>query len=154
VRLRFVAVALALTLPAAASSQSDTLAVGSRIRVSIAAPSGSPNVFIGNLERIDGDSLILGIPAGKGSIHLSRIAVGDIAVSDGRESRLRNAVRHSWIMLPGFISLATVPTTSHKTPHWAALRNTRYMLMASLAVPLFIPTPPERWRRDLSWMRR
>src|SRR5437763_994653 len=81
----FAAAALVpLTL---AAQTSDSLRVGDRIRVTVAASRGNTNVFIGTLDRLSPDTLVVAIPGGKGSVILPRLAISEISKSAGHESR-------------------------------------------------------------------
>src|SRR5215212_9893442 len=89
-RMLTAALAAALTLPALLPAQvSDTLHVGERVRVNVAASRSYTNVFVGNIASMSPDTLVLELPGYKGRILLPRLAIGEIAVTNGRESRFR-----------------------------------------------------------------
>jgi hypothetical protein len=77
------------TLPSLFEAQVvDSLVIGDRVRVRVAATRGTTNLFIGNVASLARDTLTLSIPGGKGAIILQRAAVSEVAIENGRESRL------------------------------------------------------------------
>ena len=75
-RIGFVATLAVGLLGSKASAQfRDTLQVGDRVRVRVAATRGTTNLFVGNLASLSPDTLVIDIPGGKGTITLPRAAV-------------------------------------------------------------------------------
>ena len=139
----------------APAPSTDTLHIGDRVRVRVSATRGNTNLFIGSVAAITHDTITLAIPGGKGTIILPRASIGEIGISDGRESRFRNLP----MMLPMIASTALIATLPYPSsgPHANALRNQRYVLLGSqvlLLGRLFGRTPPERWRPLYSWLDR
>jgi protein involved in polysaccharide export with SLBB domain len=138
----------------AAPPATDTLNIGDRVRVRVAATRGNTNLFIGSVSAMSHDTLTLAIPGGKGTIILPRASISEIGVSDGRESHLRN-IPYMAPMLVSTALTATLPMPDG--PHTNGLRNRRYLLLAAEALLLghvFSRTPPERWRPLYSWLDR
>jgi hypothetical protein len=147
----FAAVVFPSTLLA---QQSDSLRMGDRVRVTVAATRGNTNVFIGNVDRVTPDTLFIGLPGGKGLITLPRLAVSEVSISDGRESRWSNLPRVAPLLVPTAMILS-MPTP--KTPHWAGLRNQRYALVGlsiGLASMRIAKTQPERWKPVYGWLHQ
>src|SRR4051812_9141208 len=154
--LRWIVAASAVALPSLVVSQApDSLHVGDRVRVRVAATRGNTNLFVGNVASLTPDTLIVDIPGGKGSIILPRAAIFEIAIGNGRESRWANLPRVApFLFAP--IMLATAPTIYHGS-HANALRNQRYALVALTSLPVIFQlrrTPPERWQPVYSWLDR
>jgi len=131
----------------------DSLHAGDRVRVRVAATRGNTNLFVGNVASISPETLVVDIPGGKGTITLPRAAISEVAITDGRESRLANLPQ----ILPFLVSpvlLASAPTIEHG-PHANGLRNWRYVLIGVSSLPMmlhFRRTPAERWRPVYSWL--
>jgi hypothetical protein len=144
---------LALTTPTIASGQtSDSLNLGERVRVRVAATRGYTNLFFGSISALSADTLILDIPGGKGTIILPRVAISEVAKTAGRESRFRNLPR-TLPLIASTVMFATLPTLHG--PHSNALNNQRYVLVALSALPLvsmFMRTPPEHWEPTTRWL--
>ena len=84
---RSIVLAAMIASPLTVHSQAaDSLRVGERVRVRVAATRG-PNMFVGEVASISPDTLVMSIPGGKGSITLPRLAISEVALSDGRQSR-------------------------------------------------------------------
>ena len=132
---------------------SDSVRVGDRVRVRVAATRGNTNLFVGNVATISPETLVVDIPGGKGTITLARAAISEVAVSNGRESRFANLSR----LLPAAVvpvTIATMPTI-HDGPHANGFRNRRYVLLGLSALPLlmhFRRTPAEHWEPVYSWL--
>ena len=145
---------LALTMPATTFGQtSDSLSVGERVRVRVAATRGYTNLFFGNISSLSTDTLILDIPGGKGTIILPRVAISEVAKTAGRESRFRN-LPMALPLIASTAMLAALPPL-HGGPHSNALNNQRYVLIGLSAVPLismFMRTPPEHWEPTTRWL--
>src|SRR5689334_18329957 len=106
---RLIAV-LAVLLPLNARAQiPDTLHLGDRVRVRVAATRGAVNLFVGNVSAVSPDSLTLSIPGGKGTIILPRASVSEIALADGREPWWTNVARTGPI-LPLLVITASLPS--------------------------------------------
>jgi len=145
---------LALTTSTIAGGQtSDSLSVGERVRVRVAATRGYTNLFFGNISALSADTLVLDIPGGKGTIILPRVAISEVAKTAGRESRFRN-LPMALPMIASTALLASLPPL-HGTPHSNALNNQRYVLIGLSALPLvsmFVRTPPEHWEPTTRWL--
>src|SRR5215212_6031951 len=115
-----------------AAQVSDSLHVGDRVRVRVAATRGNTNLFVGNIASISPDTLVVDIPGGKGTIILPRAAIAEVAIGNGRESRLANLPRMAPLLV-GPLMLATLPPP--RGPHSNAFRNQRYILVALTAFP-------------------
>jgi hypothetical protein len=145
--------AVTLAVPAVLRAQaSDSIHIGDRVRVRIAATHGNTGVFIGNIASILPDTLVLDIPGGKGTITLARAAISEVAVAEGRESHFANLPR----ILPALIAPVLIASTPVRDgPHANGFRNRRYLLVALSALPLIVHfrrTPPERWQPVYSWL--
>jgi hypothetical protein len=128
--------------------------IGQRIRVQIATNRGNTGVFIGNLAQISPETLVVEIPGGKGRTILPRAAIAEVAVADGRESRLKNLPVLT-PLLAGPVMLATLPPPPG--PHHNAFRNQRLVLLGMTALGIgrvIARTPGERWRPVYSWLDR
>jgi hypothetical protein len=152
--LRAVAIMAAL-LPLIARAQvPDTVELGQRVRVRVAATRGNVNLFVGNVTALSRDTLILAISGGKGTVILPRAAVAEVAVPDGHESRWRRLP----FVAPLVYSAALITTTRPMPgPHSQGLRNRQYGLLAvnGLLVGSFLFRPTsERWRPLYSWLDR
>jgi hypothetical protein len=152
---RVLAVAL-VAFPLVARAQArDSIVLGERVRVLVAATRGDRNLFIGNVDALSHDTLTLAIPGGKGTIILPRASISEVARSDGRESHFRNLP----VVLPSLVltvMFASLPTPSSSV-HPNALRNERYLLLGVngfLIARMLGRTPPERWRPLYSWLDR
>jgi preprotein translocase subunit YajC len=135
------------------SQAADSLQLGDRVRVRVAATRGNTNLFVGNVASISPDTLVIDIPGGKGTITVARAAISEVAISNGRESRFTNLPR-ALPALAGTFLIATAPSI-HNGPHANALRNQRYVLMGLSAIPLilhFRRTPAEHWEPVYSWL--
>jgi len=152
--IRQVFLAALVSAPQLLEAQiSDSLHVGDRVRVRVAATRGNTNLFIGNVASISPDTLVVDIPGGKGTITLARAAISEVAVSNGRESRFTNLPR-ALPVLAGTFLIATAPPI-HDGPHANALRTQRHVLMglsAILPIMHFRRTPGERWQPVHSWL--
>ena len=151
---RVLAVAL-IAFPFVARAQaSDSVVLGERVRVRVAATRGDRNLFIGNVAALSRDTLTLAIPGGKGTIILPRASIGEIARSDGRESHFRNLPMLLPMLVPTVL-LVSVPTPPGA--HSNAFRNQRYLLLGLGGISMarmLGRTPPERWRPLNSWLDR
>src|SRR5438309_349668 len=119
--------AVLMTPISAGAQMADSLKLGDRVRVTIAASRGNTNVFIGALDRLSPDTLVVAIPGGKGSVVLSRSAISEVSKSAGHESRWSLVPPVAFLALP-VLTLASLP--ERHIGHWAALRNQRYGLIA------------------------
>ena len=145
--------AVFLFVPALVSAQgNDTLQLGERVRVRVASTKGNTNLFTGNILSVSPDTLVLGIPGGKGTIILPRASINEVAKSDGRESRWKKAPLYA----PMIFSSALVASTLTQT-HSGSIRTSGVLLLgvnASLLVRYVGRTPPERWRPVETWLNR
>jgi hypothetical protein len=155
--MRLIRLALLVSvfaLPSVATAQAmDTLAVGERVRVRVAATRGYTNLFFGSISAISADTLVLDIPGGKGTIILPRVAISEVAKTAGRESRFRN-LPMALPLIASTALLAALPPL-HGGPHANALNNQRYVLIAISTLPLvsmFMRTPPEHWEPTTRWL--
>ena len=149
-RIGFVAVLAAST---AQAQFRDTLQVGDRVRVRVAATRGATNLFVGNLSSVSADTLVIDIPGGKGSIVLPRSAVAEVALSQGNISGKRAAA-----MLP-FISpalgIAYAASNPPPGPLRASQRKAGLLLSVAVALPglhLWSRQPIERWEPAYHWL--
>jgi hypothetical protein len=130
----------------------DTLQVGDRVRVRVAATRGTTNLFVGNLSSISADTLVIDIPGGKGKITLPRAAVAEVALSQGNESRWRRLPEALPFALPAYV-LATLP--SPRGEHANGVRNRQY-LFGALSVlqmgAIFGRSPREKWEPVYRWL--
>jgi hypothetical protein len=152
--LRAVVLAAVSFPPALQAQASDSLHIGDRVRVTVAATRGNTNVFMGSIDRLSPDTMVIAIPGGKGSVILPRLAIAEVSISDGRESRLANVPRVLPLLMPAAL-FATLPTP--KTGHWVPLRNERYMLIGlslSAVTSRLARTPAERWTPVYNWLER
>jgi len=144
---------LALTMPAISLGQTpDSLGIGERVRVRVAATRGYTNLFFGNISSLSADTLVLEIPGGKGTVILPRVAISEVAKTAGRESRFRN-LPMALPMIASAALLAALPPLHG--PHSNALNNQRYVLIGISTVPLisiFMRTPPEHWEPTTRWL--
>ena len=152
-RVGFVAVLAAGMLGSTAQAElCDTLQVGDRVRVRVAATRGTTNLFVGNLSRVSPDTLVIDIPGGKGTVILPRTAISEVAVSQGDGSHLRNLPGALIFALPGtFFATASPPPG----PHENALRNQRIGLSALYALGTIVALgrrPPENWEPMYRWL--
>jgi len=152
--IRHVFLAALVSAPQLLEAQiSDSLHLGDRVRVRVAATRGNTNLFIGTVASISPETLVVDIPGGKGTITLARAAISEVAVSIGRESRFANLSR----LMPaavGPVLIATMPTIN-EGPHSNAFRNRRYVLLGLSAIPLLLQfrrTPAEHWEPVYSWL--
>ena len=149
-----VFLAAALAVPTLLQAQaSDSIHLGDRLRVRIAATRGNTAVFIGNAASISPDTLVLDIPGGKGSITLARAAISEVAIANGRESRFSSLPR-TFPLLVGPLLIAATPPPRNG-PHANGLRNLQYALIGFSALPVLMHlsrTPPERWQPVYSWL--
>jgi hypothetical protein len=152
--IRQLVLAAFVALPTLLQSQApDSIHIGDRVRVRIAATHGNTGVFIGNVASISPDTLFIDIPGGKGTITLARAAISEVAIANGRESHFANLPR----MAPALVApllIATMPPI-HDGPHANRLRNQRYIFLGLTSLPLilhFRRTPPERWQPVYSWL--
>jgi len=130
----------------------DTLQVGDRVRVRVAATHGTTNLFVGNLSSVSPDTLVLDIPGGKGSIIVPRAAVAEVALSQGNEPRWKRAVGVLPLMAPA-VTIATL--SPPPGPHHNAMRNQQILVSVALALPvlrLFSRAPNERWEPTYRWL--
>src|SRR6185503_5381415 len=82
-----VFLAAVMTVPTLLQWQaSDSIRIGDRVRVRVAATQGNTGVFIGNVASISPDTLFIDIPGGKGTITLARAAISEVSIANGRES--------------------------------------------------------------------
>jgi hypothetical protein len=151
--IRLALLVSAFALPSVATAQAtDTLAVGERVRVRVAATRGYTNLFFGSISALSADTLILEIPGGKGTVILPRVAISEVAKTAGRESRFRN-LPLALPMIASAALLAALPPLHG--PHSNALNNQRYVLIGLSTVPLisiFMRTPPEHWEPTTRWL--
>lgn len=155
-RIARVLAAALVAFPLVARAQAtDSIVLGERVRVVVAATRGDRNLFIGKVEALSRDTLTLAIPGGKGTIILPRASISEVARSDGRESHFRNLPT----ALPSLVLTAMIvalPTPSSGV-HANALRNERYVLLGVngfFIARMLGRTPPERWRPLYSWLDR
>jgi len=152
---RSIALAAMLASPLAVHSQiTDSLRVGDRVRVRIAASRGT-NVFIGDIASLSPDTLVMSIPGGKALITLPRLAISEVSLSDGRQSRLLTAAPH--LVLLGIPTAMLATAGPFRGPHSSSLNSQRYMLLglnALLVGRAISRTPPERWRPVYGWLDR
>ena len=123
------ALALALVaVPLVARAQvADSIVLGERVRVSVAATHGDRNLFFGNVAALAPDTLTLAIPGGKGTVILPRASISEIARSDGRESRFSNIPKLGPILITT-AATAALPAPSGSM-HANGLRNFRYAIL-------------------------
>lgn len=145
-------VLLAVTLVVKAQTP-DSLVMGERLRVRVAATSPrTTNVFVGNLASLSSDSLTLAIPGGKGSVILPRLAIAEVARSDGTEAH------HPGLMVAPLIALTTFTAISSlRYAHSNGMRATGVALVGFSGfqvVRLVRGIPVERWRPLYSWLER
>ena len=146
--------AIIFAAPILLQAQSDSLHAGERVRVRVGASSRNTSAYIGNLSALSRDSLILGIPGGKGSVVLLRPAITEVAISDGHQSR--------WSQLPYALPLAisTLTIAALPTVHGsvgAHLNTERYLLLGTNALLIgrvLLRPLPERWRPLNSWLEQ
>jgi len=152
-RIGFVAAFLVMLPGSLAKAQfRDTLQVGDRVRVRVAATRGTTNLFVGNLESVYQDTLVIGIPGGKGSIILVRAAIAEVSLSQGNESRLRRVPNALPFVIPGLL-IATLPPPPG--PHHNAFQNQRYILGALATLPIIgsvMQRPREKWEPVYHWL--
>jgi len=152
-RIGFVAsLALAVSGSTVGAQVRDTLQVGDRVRVRVAATRGTTNLFVGNLSSVSADTLVIDIPGGKGAITLSRAAVAEVALSQGNESRWRRLPETLPFALPGYM-IATLPAPRGDHPN--RFRNFQY-LFGALSVlevaSVFGRSPREKWEPVYRWL--
>lgn len=148
-RIGFV-VLLVVVASTAHAQFRDTLQVGDRVRVRVAATHGTTNLFVGNLSSVSADTLVLDIPGGKGSIILPRAAVAEVALSQGNESRWRSVARIlPFVGPPAAMEVVSPP----EGPHRIAFRNRQIFMIAALPVIAFARTPRERWEPVYRWLQ-
>ena len=130
----------------------DTLQVGDRVRVRVAATRGSTNLFVGNLSSVSADTLVIDIPGGQGTVILPRTAISEVAVSQGDGSHLRNLPGALLFAVPGtFLATASPPPGPHENAH----RNMRVGLTALYALGTIVALgrrPPEKWEPMYRWL--
>ena len=130
----------------------DTLQVGDRVRVRVAATRGSTNLFVGNLSSVSADTLVIDIPGGQGRVTLPRTAISEVAVSQGDGSHLRNLPGAMLFAVPGtFLATASPPPGPHENAH----RNLRVGLTALYALGTIVVLgrrPPEKWEPMYRWL--
>ena len=157
--MRFTVVAAMLAAavvvpPDARAQAGDSLIIGDRVRVQVAANRGYTGVFIGNVAEISTETLVVEVPGGKARTTFPRAAIAEVAISDGRESRLNNVPKSvPFFALP--IMIAVLPNSSGS--HHVAIRNQRIALIGLHVVTLgqlMWKSPPERWRPVYSWLDR
>lgn len=152
-RIGFVAVLAVGLLGSTAKAQfRDTLQVGDRVRVRVAATRGTTNLFVGNLAVVSADTLVIEIPGGKGSIILARAGISEIAISQGNESRFQRIPEVLPIAVPGLM-IASLPTPPG--PHANGFRNQRYLLGALSMFEMFWVVgrhPREKWEPVYRWL--
>lgn len=142
------------TAPRIAGGQTDdSLRVGDRIRVRSYSTEGTRNLFVGNLGALSRDTLTIALPGERGAITLPRLAISEIAISAGRESRSAVLWRHAPILitLPLTIQLAARAAPSSRT---RLLGYTLLGLEAYSVAGLFSSPRLERWRPVTSWLER
>lgn len=150
-RIGFVAVTV-LAASTAHAQIRDTLQVGDRVRIRVAATRGTTNLFVGNLSSVSPDTLVVDIPGGKGSIILPRSAISEVAVSQGGDSRLRNLPGALLFALPGAVVATMSPPPG---PHENTHRNQRIGLTALYAfgtIAALGRRPPEKWEPMYHWL--
>lgn len=146
--------AVVAALPIALRAQGgDSLNVGDRVRVRVAATRGTnTNVFVGNIAGISAETLVVAIPGDKGSITLPRSAIAEVALSRGHQSYFSNLGR----VAPGFIVSAPLFFLPRlHGPHSNALNNQRYVLIGLHGLMIgqaLTRRPPERWVPAFTWL--
>lgn len=130
----------------------DTLQVGDRVRVRVAATRGTTNLFVGSLSSVSPDTLVVEIPGGKGASILPRAAIAEVALSQGNESRWKRAAGILPFMAPAvtFATLNPPPGPRHN-----AFRNQQIFLSIAAALPvlrLLSRAPNERWEPVYRWL--
>ena len=149
--LSFVVVA---ALPIELRAQNgDSLNVGDRVRVRVAATRGTnTNVFVGNIAGISAETLIVAIPGDKGSITLPRSAIAEVALSRGHESYVSNLARVAPLIAFSAPLLFLPPL---RGPHSNALNTQRYVLIGLQGLTIghaLARKPPERWVPAFTWL--
>ena len=147
-----VALAVGLLGSTAKAQFRDTLQVGDRVRVRVAATRGTTNLFVGNLASVSSDTLVIEIPGGKGTITLPRAAVAEVAISQGDESR--------WKRVPGvlpFIApavlIATLPPPDPRQQKGYRNRQILFSVLAALPVVRALTRKPdEKWEPVYRWL--
>jgi len=152
-RFWFVAAVAVVLLSSTAKGQfRDTLQVGDRVRVRVAATRGSTNLFVGNLSGVSADTLVIDIPGGQGRVVLHRTTISEVAVSQGDGSHLRNLPGALLFAVPGtFLATASPPPGPHENAH----RNMRVGLTALYALGTIVALgrrPPEKWEPMYRWL--
>ena len=147
------AVFVALALPSLLLAQgADSLSVGERVRVRLSASRNYSNVFIGNIASLSPDTLVLEIPGNRGTIVLPRLAIAEIAIPNGRESRFARLP----ILAPLIAAPVLLATTSASSAARATgTRNRGYFMAAAMTLPvisIFTRTPAERWQPVYGWL--
>ena len=152
-RIGFVAMTALVLLSSTVGAQvRDTLQVGDRVRVRVAATRGTANLFVGNLSSLTPDTLVIDIPGGKGSIILPRAAVAEVALSQGNVSRWKRAVGILPFMAPA-VTIATLNPPAG--PHHNANRNRQIFMGVVMALPfvsVMSRQPTERWEPVYRWL--
>ena len=147
-----VVLAIAFRTAVVSAQTQDTIRVGDRVRVRVAATRGNTNLFVGNLASVSPDTVVIGLPGGKGSVILPRAAISEISVSQGDGSRLQNLPGALIFALPGAFFAAT---SSPPGPHEHAYRNQRIGLSALYALGTIVALgrrPPEKWEPMYRWL--
>jgi hypothetical protein len=149
-----VALAVGLLGSTAKAQFRDTLQVGDRVRVRVAATRGTTNLFVGNLASVSPETLVVEIPGGKGSIILPRAAVAEVALSQGNESRWRRVPATLPYVVPAYV-FATLPAP--RGEHANGVRNLQYLFgaLSVLQVASIVGrSPREKWEPVYRWLER
>jgi preprotein translocase subunit YajC len=141
-------------LPIALAAQSgDSLNVGDRVRVRIAATRGAnTSEFVGNVASISAETLTVTIPGDKGLVTVPRSAIAEVAQSRGRQSHLTNVVHVAPLALLS-VPLFMLPTLHG--PGTSRLNTERYILIGLQGLLIghaLARKPPERWVPAYSWL--
>jgi hypothetical protein len=146
--------AVVAALPIALRAQTgDSLNVGDRVRVRVAATRGTnTNVFVGNIAGISAETLVVAIPGDKGSITMPRSAIAEVALSRGHQSYFSNLSRVAPLIAFSAPLLFLPPL---RGPHTNALNNQRYLLIGLQGFTIghaLMRRPAERWVPAYTWL--